>query len=203
MKLQKLLHDLKQGDPRAVAFLCVLLFFGSVLWLVWTVYGPGEPTVPAIPGGASRMALPEQVPLGEILAAQQEVSLGETPPNPFHRPVEERPTRPVRPDRPERTDRPTPPPPPPPPLPPPPPPPPPPPRETVTYVLRGTLTRPDGARVAQVHNPRTGASLFVQAGSALPPFTVDAVETDIILLAGGENGPIRLRRGEEQTFTLP
>jgi len=202
MKIKSLFHDLKQGDPRAVAFLSVLIFFGSVLWLVWTVYGPRDLNPPFIPGGTPRAALPEQVPLGDILTAQQSISLGDTPPNPFHRAVMARPERPVRPERtevPVRPDRPAPPP----PLPPPPPPPPPPPRETVTYILRGTMTRPDGARVAVVDNPRTGSSLFVQAGSGLPPFTVDSVETDIILLVGGENGTVRLRRGEAQTFNLP
>lgn len=195
-----LFQELKQGDPRAVALTCLLLFLGSLGWLGWVLYGPQDLEVPTISGVGPRTELPEMLPLSERIDAQQEIVLGPDAPNPFFLSRPRRPERPAPPPRPEVAVRPQPERPRPQPLPPPPPPPPP---ETVTYTLRGILTRPDGARVAQIHNSRTNRSEFIQAGADLPPWTVDAVEQETVLLQGSDNGPLRLRRGEPQTFTLP
>ncbi|MCC5848678.1 MAG: hypothetical protein JJU29_11330 [Verrucomicrobia bacterium] len=204
MKIRALFHELKHGDPKAIAVMSVIVFLATSLWFSWNLYASSRRAAPEIGEGRVRTPQPTPTPLSTFVLAQQELKVGEDPPNPFHLPyVRRRP--PVRPDRGDRTERPDPPvrPPPPPRPDPEPEPPPPPPRETVTYVYRGMIRRPDGNRAAMVHNPRTGNSMFLQAGAALPPLTVVNVDTETLELAGEDDMPVILNRGEPQTFTLP
>ena len=201
MKFRNLFQNLKQGDPQAVAAVSVIVFFGTVVWFSWYLYSAAQISVPEMGGGRPPAPQPTPTPFSTFVLAQQEMALGENPPNPFHlRHVRQRPPRQPRPERqppPQRPD--------PPPRPEPPPraEPPPPPRETVTYEFRGMLRRPDGTRVAQVRNVTAGTSLFVAAGAELPPLTVAGVEMDRIELSIGDDTPVFLERGESQTFELP
>lgn len=201
MKPGSIFQGLKNGDPRAVAAVSALVFFGSVLWFSWTMFGGGGSQPLPVGDGRPPASPPRPTPLGEVILAQQELQLPDQPPNPFFRPY----VRVRRPDPPPR--RPDPPPrrpdPPPRPQPPEPEPPPPPPRPVVTYVFRGMIRRPDGTRAALVHNAATGANLFVIPGSELPPYSVVAVDADTVHLSGEGETTTQLLRGEPQTFTLP
>ncbi len=203
MKLRSLFHELKHGDPQAIAVMSVLVFVATSMWFSWNLYASSRRAAPEIGEGRARPPQPTPTPLSTFVLAQQEMKVGEEPPNPFHLPyVRRRP--PVRPDRGDRPDRPVRPPPPPEPEPEPEPEtPPPPPRETVTYVYRGMIRRPDGNRAAMIHNPMTGNSVFLQAGAEIPPLTLVNVDMETLELLGEDDMPVTLKRGEPQTFTLP
>ncbi len=193
---RKAWNSLKEGDPQAVAVLAILLFLTSVGWFVHTLRAESEEVDFPAAGGGMRAPVATPTPFSAYIEAEQAFRTGEKPPNPFHLPWQPR-TPPKTETKPEvveqvapvRPPRPT-------------PVPPPVPIPSVTYLFQGTMTRPDGVRVALVAEPKEGRSHFLASGDSLGAFTVGDIGLDQLLLRKGEGDPLALRRGEVQTIEL-
>lgn len=198
--LQKQIAALKHGDPRAVAFTVVLLFFISVLWFSYTWLMPQKEDTRTNSAPFRQEPSEEDILLTQVLETEQGGIEGE-PRNPFYlkplpTPRPPRPTpgpRPVprpkatpKPDEPEAVPTPV----------------PPPQVETITYVFQGMLKRPDGMAVALVSIPKEARNRYVREGQELAPFTVMKVYQEGVEIRRGDDPPILLQRGEPQTFEL-
>lgn len=212
-----LFQSLKQGDPQAIAVMSVLVFVLSVGWFSWSTYGPSaQEDFNPVGGGRPRPPVPTATPLSTFIEAQQKFQTGEDPVNPFHLPWSPPTPRPPRErtprentdsgnsqnrnndnrpdqatqDKPPRAPAAT-------------PTPKPTPIPRVTYVYKGTITRPDGGTVALVVNAKNGSSHFVSVDGTLPPLTVRSITPDILESTHPDGTLVRMPRGEPHTFEVP
>ncbi|WFB34417.1 hypothetical protein P3T73_09610 [Kiritimatiellota bacterium B12222] len=215
---------LKHGDPQAVAFTAVTVFFISVCWFSWTFLTP-QKTPPLPLGEARKREAAPVIPasLSEVLESQQVYLTPGDIPNPFYReppkarsPRNKAPKTAAIPPRisPQR-----------------------PPQNTATGVTpppssplpnrppsaqqsasvpliekvmrpltltyQGMLTRPDHSTVALVSIMEQDRSPFVKVGDKVDVFTVIEITPEQIQLQQADNPRISLPRGKSQKFEVP
>ena len=209
-RLSKQLSALKQGDPRAVTLVAALVFLLSVCWFAWTFLHREEARY--LPLGAGGGLLPSDTPAFSLTAElerQRAPATTNTAPNPFHRdppPREARTTGQTRNTPRAPSDRQSTPRRPPSSLPPRPggnPARPPSDTGAPTFqvLYRGVLTRPDGATVALLANPESGAMHYLQVGERSGLLTLVSVSPRTVEIRIGDQAPVTLTRGEPRTFT--
>jgi hypothetical protein len=202
-----LLDSLKQGDPRAIAALAVLLLLLSVgVFSKTLLFPPREsdiryntPSQPPAPGSRER--------LSRVLVQQREAFRSKEHLNPFYLdPPERRRRRRESPDQTSETNGSS-------PRPRPRPRPrtgngdgtqaaPQPTVETITLVYNGLLVRPDGVTVAAVSIPSLPDSRFMQIGDEVNSFVVTDISKTHLDIQRNQKETVRLTRGSPQTFVI-